>query len=69
MPFRLSVPAGDTARVGLGDVVGRGPDAVILDHGDGLVLRRPLETRMMGVHIEPDELARMQKVVDREGLS
>lgn len=49
MPFRLSVPAGDTARVGLGDVVGRGRDAVILDHGDGLVLRRPLETRMMDV--------------------
>ncbi len=49
MPFRLSVPAGDTARVGLGDVVGRGRDAVILDHGEGLVLRRPLSTRMMDV--------------------
>ena len=35
--------------MGLGDVVGRGRDAVILDHGDGLVLRRPLETRMMDV--------------------
>lgn len=52
MRFRLSVPGGDTALVAVGDVIGRGRDAVILDHGPGLVLRQPLETRRMDQEVE-----------------
>lgn len=38
-------------RMAKGDVIGRGRDAVIVDHGPGLVLRRPLRPRAVSREI------------------